>query len=325
MIRFQEVISIKSLKGVAQFVRLPNVLIIILTQFLVRYCVFLPYLYADDPAAIAPLTDFILLVLLTVFLAVGGYVINDYFDVKIDSINRPDTVVVGRLISGRKAIKLHMALNIIAVVIGFYLAWRIKAVSFGFLFPLISGLLWIYSARYKRVLFWGNFIVAGLSAFVILVVWLFEFFWLRLNSVQFAHVLPNIRWVTSLILAYALFAFLVSMVREIIKDMEDVDGDESAGCQTIPLVAGMNYARIIVAVLLIVTMLLLGYAQLILYRFDLLMAFWFLCFTVQAGALYLLVKLFYAREKQDYHYLSTLCKLIMFAGILSMEIILISN
>ena len=271
-----------------------------------------------------PLADFLILVIVTVLIAIGGYVINDYFDVKIDSINRPDKLVVNKLISPRGAIKLHIMLNVIAILLGFYLSWKVKATSFGLIFPFLSGLLWIYSAKYKRMLFWGNFIVSSLSAFVILIVWLFEFFWLRTNADLFVDVIPVIRGVTSIFLGYALFAFLVSMVREIIKDMEDKEGDTTYGCKTLPLVAGLVNTRYIVAAVIITTILLLGYAQLILYRLSLLIVFWYFFITVQSGAIYLLIKLFHARDKQDFHFLSNLCKLIMVAGILSLEVIFIS-
>ncbi len=313
------------LRSLSQLIRLPNLLIIILTQLLVRYCIMQPYLYADRPGLISSLPDFLILVLVTVLLAVGGYLINDYFDVKIDSINRPDRLVVNRLISGKTVIKLHLILNFIAIMLGFYLALRIKAISFGFIFPLISGLLWIYSAKYKRVTFWGNFIVSGLSAFVILIVWLFEFFCLRLNVDHFAETIIDIRWVTYLIIGYSTFAFLISMVREIIKDLEDAEGDKSVGCNTLTIAVGVKNTHYIVAAILVLTMLLLGYAQLVLYRLGMYMAFWYFLYTVQAGAVYFLIKLFLAGRKQDYHFLSSLCKLIMVAGILSMQIVYISN
>ena len=114
------------------------------------------------------------------------------------------------------------------------------------------------------------------------------------------------------------------MVREIIKDMEDAEGDNTCGCKTLPLVVGISYTRYIVAAIIIATFLLLCYAQLILYRLNLLMVFWYFFVTVQLGAIYLLIKLFYARDKQDFHFLSNLCKLIMIAGILSLEVIFIS-
>ena len=316
--------SIGNLKTVMRMIRLPNLVIIILTMFLLRYCIIIPFIYSGDPAQSTPLAGFLVLVAVTVLIAAGGYVINDYFDVKIDRINRPDKLIVDNLISHRGAIKLHILLNTIAILLGFWLSWRVQAISFGFIFPFLSGLLWIYSAKYKRILFWGNFIVASLSAFVIMVVWLFEFFWLRMHALVFAGVIPSIRRVTLVFLGYAIFAFLVSMVREIIKDMEDTEGDRTFGCKTLPLVAGMKFTRYIVSIIIVATMLLLGNAQMILFRMHLMPAFWYFFATVQAGTLYLVVKLFFAREKADFHSLSTLCKLIMVAGILSMEIIFIS-
>ena len=132
-------ISVPNLRVLLQLMRLPNVLIIILTQLLLRYCVIEPNLYSESREAISPITDFLILILVTVLIAVGGYVINDYFDVKIDRINRPERMVINKLISGHTAIKLHIILNGIAMVLGFYLAWRIKAISFGLVFPFISG------------------------------------------------------------------------------------------------------------------------------------------------------------------------------------------
>ncbi|MEI6433883.1 MAG: geranylgeranylglycerol-phosphate geranylgeranyltransferase [Bacteroidota bacterium] len=308
-----------------QLIRLPNVIIIILTQLLLRYCIIQPFVYADEPAMLSPLPDFLILMIVTLFLAIGGYVINDYFDVKIDSVNRPEKMVVNKFITPRNAIKVHLLLNGIAVLLGFFIAYRIRAISFGFIFPFISGLLWIYSAKYKRILFWGNFIVSVLSAFVILVVWLFEFFWLHIQPEIFASVLPNMGWVSKIVAGYALFAFLTSMIREIIKDMEDYEGDKKFDCQTIPVVYGIRFSRFIVAVLLIGTMILLGWAQFILYRLEMMMALWYFSFAVQIPAFYMLFKLFRASEKQDFHLLSSLCKVIMVSGILSMEVLLISN
>ena len=317
-------INIENLMAVTQLIRLPNILIIILIQLLLRYCIILPMMYPGHSGSVTMPGDFLILIVVTVLVAIGGYVINDYFDVKIDSINRPEKQVVNKLISPKGAIKLHIILNVIAILLGFYLSYRVRAVSFGFIFPFLSGLLWIYSAKYKRMFLWGNFIVSFLSAFVILIVWLFEFFWLRLNAASFVDAIPIIPQVNYIFLGYALFAFLVSMVREIIKDMEDTEGDLACGCKTLPVVLGLTKTRFIVAVIIIATILLLGYTQLILYRLNLLMVFWYFLVTVQTGVIYLLIKLFHARDKQDFHILSNLCKLIMVAGILSLEIIFLT-
>ena len=115
------------------------------------------------------------------------------------------------------------------------------------------------------------------------------------------------------------------MIREIVKDMEDADGDASVGCRTLPLVVGLKYSRVIAAAILFVTILLLVFFQVILCRLSLYMVFWYFAVTVQLLAIYLMVKLWQARDKRDYHYLSSLCKLIMITGILSMEILFISQ
>ena len=315
----------EKLKAALRLIRVPNLGIIILTQYLLRYCILAPYIYSGANSVMSPFTDFSLLVLATLLIAAGGYVINDYFDIKIDRINRPDKVVVNRIITPRGTIKLHMILNVIAIVIGFYLAYRIRILSFAFLFPFISGLLWIYSAKYKRVLIWGNLIVSALSAFVILIVWLFEFFWIRMSPDFFVTAIPDFRWVTKIFLAYALFAFLVSLFREIIKDMEDCGGDATNDCLTLPVVAGMKVSAWVVATLVVFTILLLAYGQVILSRMEMGLLFWYLMIAIQLPALYLLFKVFRAKDKNDYANLSMLSKLIMVAGILSLEIIFISN
>jgi len=321
--------SLINLKGIItsvfQLIRLPNILIIVLTQFLLRYSILNTFLYRSDPVAMSGIVDFSILVLVTVLIAMGGYVINDYFDIKIDSINKPDKLVVNRLISPRGAIKLHITLNVIAIILGFYLSYRIRVFSFGLIFPFLSGVLWLYSAKYKRMLLWGNLIVSLLSGFVILIVWLFEFFWLRLTPELFSSVLPEIRWVTKAFLGYGLFAFLVSFFREIIKDIEDAKGDETFGCSTLPLVVGVKNARWMTAAVIVLTILLLAYGQLIVYRLDWGMVFWYFTIAVQLPSLYLLFMLMKAKEKSDFHFLSLLCKLIMIAGILSMQLISIST
>lgn len=312
-------------KSLMQLFRLPNVLMIILTQVLLRYCIVLPFLYSDAPYAISPLPDFLILVAVTVFIAMGGYVINDYFDQKTDSINRPEKQVVNRTISGRTAMRIYLILNGMAILLGFYLAWRIHTLTIALVFPFISALLYIYSARYKRELFRGNFIVAVLSACVILIVWLFEFFWMRLNAMQFVSVLAGIHWVTYVFLAYALFAFLVSMVREIIKDMEDTQGDAVAGCKTLPLVFGITVSGYVAGAVLLIMVILLGFVQIVLSRFGLYAVLWYFAGTVQSGALFVILRLVQSKDKRDFHLLSNLCKMIMLAGILSMVVVFFTH
>lgn len=319
-----ELIGIAKVKAISQLIRLPNLLILVLLQSLLRYSILFPLLYHNNPSAMSRWYDFVLQILATLLLASGGYVINDYFDIKIDAVNKPDKLVVDRLISARGAIKLHILLNVLAILVGCYLAFRVRSFAVALIFPFISGLLWFYSARYKRMVIWGNLVVAIFASLVILLTWLGEFLWLRLDPVMFITVLPELSFVSKLFIAYGLFAFLVSLFREIIKDMEDFKGDESYGCRTLPIVAGMKKTRRIVAALILLTSSLLLLAQVMMIFQHWIMIFWYFMIAVQLPSVYLLIQLFRSKNQEDFHFLSSLCKLIMFAGIISMELVSIS-
>ncbi len=309
----------------AGFIRLPNLLIIILTQFLLRYCLFSPFLYNGDTEVMSSILDFSLLCLATLLITSGGYMINDYFDIRIDEINKPAQLVVGKLIPGRTAIKWHILLTGLGSLIGFYLAYKVRLLSFGLIFPAVGLLLWFYSAKYKRLLFWGNFIVALLSALVVLIVYLFEFFWLRLHPDFFADLVPDLFWVGKLFLAYAMFAFLVTFYREIIKDMEDVKGDAKVGCRTIPIVFGITTSRWIVTALVVLTIILLLAGLLVVYHLAIMSVFWYLVLTTLSPMIYLVYRVFISNTPEEYHIMSNICKIIMVAGVLSMQLIAISR
>ncbi len=321
----EKISLISRLGKIIRLIRLPNLLIIVLTQFLLRHCLFAPFLYSGDTEVMSTLIDFSLLCLATILITSGGYVINDYFDVRIDEINKPSHLVVGKVISGRTAIKWHILLTSLGSMIGFYLAYRVRLLSFGLIFPFVGLLLWFYSAKYKRMLFWGNLIVALLSAMVVLIVYVFEFFWLRLHPDIFADLIPDLFWVGRLFLAYTLFAFLVTFYREVIKDMEDVKGDARVGCRTIPIVFGMNASRWVVSGLTGLTIILSGYGLLVLYHLSLMTVFWYLLVTTLVPMFYLVYRAFRSNTPEEYHIMSNICKVIMVAGVLSMQLIAISK
>jgi 4-hydroxybenzoate polyprenyltransferase len=310
--------------AIVRLIRLPNILIIILTQFLLRYGILKIFLFSGDESGMSGLPDFLLLVLITILIAIGGNIINDYFDIRIDHINKPEKLVIDKLISSKAAIILHIILTTIAVILGFFLAFRVDSLSFGFIFPSIAVLLWLYSAKYKRSFLLGNLIVAFLSALVIFIVWFFEFLSLRLNPANFSAVLSNFKTVNQFFVAYGLFAFLTTIFREIIKDVEDIDGDKEYFLRTLPITIGIRKTKNIIAALIIITILLLTYVETVVFRRDMTMVFWYLIFVVQIPFLFLVYKLLTASQKEDYHFLSNLSKLIMLAGILSMQLISIS-
>jgi 4-hydroxybenzoate polyprenyltransferase len=256
------------MKEFLKLIRWQNLLIVILTMNLIRYAVIAPLIgktvviLAQGGGEEIPLTlqfpwyDFILLVLATVFITAGGYVINDYFDIKTDLINK-GKVIVGTKIPRRKAMMWHNIFNIAGVAVGFYISWKAGYMMMGALFLIVSGLLYFYSASYKRQFLIGNLIVAILTAMVPLLVVFYEWPALYRYYVVNAVKMPELNFIFYWVGGFALFAFLTNLTREIIKDIEDFEGDVTYGRNTLPIVIGVVTSKIISVCLVILTIVLL--------------------------------------------------------------------
>ena len=203
-----------------------------------------------------PLTDFVLLVLATLFLTAGGYVINDYFDVKTDLINK-GKVIVGTMIPRQLAMMWHNIFNIAGVSIGFYISWKAGYIWLGTMFLVVSGLLYFYSASYKRQFLIGNVVVATLVAMVPMLVVIYEWPALYRYYTINATALPEFNFIFYWVGGFAVFAFLTTLAREIIKDIEDFEGDLAFGRNTVPVVIGILPAKIVSISLVIITIVLL--------------------------------------------------------------------
>lgn len=311
----------KKISAIARLMRLPNLLIIILTQTILRYGLIKPFLFSGNTVLMSGWLDFSLLVLCTALIAVGGYIMNDCFDAGIDAVNKPGKNVVGKEIPEKSAIFIYRVISGIAVLTGFYLAFRLKSITAGILFPFIIYLLWMYNAKYKKVFVWGNLIISFLSAMVIFMVWYFEFLHMRLIPDLFATVLPNLKNVNVFFVIYAAFAFLVTFFREIIKDIEDFKGDSEFGCKTIPIVYGVKNARFIASGIILITIILTLWFQGILANRGWSAVLWYVVAVIQIPMAYIILKLVSTRKEPDYHFLSSICKIIMVAGILSVQLI----
>ncbi|NVO03461.1 MAG: geranylgeranylglycerol-phosphate geranylgeranyltransferase [Bacteroidetes bacterium] len=301
-----------------RIIRYPNLLMIIFIQYIVRYCLVKPVLAIEGiPLQMSEL-NFALLVLSTVLITAAGYVINDYFDLRIDRINKPDKIILGKKISRRKAILIHTIFSLFGILLGFYVAFSVGAIKLGFINAVITVLLWFYSAKYKQKFLIGNVIVSILSAFVIIIVWLFEFFALIKSGTMFFTASKSI---FIYIMAYAAFAFLITLIREIIKDIEDIKGDSITGCRTVPIVLGVQRTKLFINILAGVCVVFLVYILVDLYDLEL---FRYSLFLLIGLYLYLIVKVQLAKEKDDFIFLSSFTKIIMIAGILTMQIIYIN-
>ena len=235
-----------------RLVRPLNLIIIAITMYGCRYFILATNSFQkvnDVPIA------FGLLVLSTLLIAAGGNVINDYFDIKADRVNKPEKLIVGKLINKRKAILFHWILNAIAFLTGIGLSIYFKTASIVFIQLISINLLWFYSLHFKRKIFLGNFVVAVLTGMIpILVIIYFEV--LNNFGKPFSPFHEN-TWSNILnynyIYVLAIMAFIQNFAREIVKDMEDVDGDKLLHAKTIPMVLGFARTKVLVSGILFFT------------------------------------------------------------------------
>jgi len=313
-----------SISPYIKLLRVPNLAIIILTQYLIRFCIIKPVLQLHGVNLTFSEMDFTLLVLSTILIAAAGYIINDYFDIQIDAYNKPDKLIVGKKVSIGTAKLIYAILNGIAFIIGFFLAIKVNAFQLGFIFVMIAIMLWYYSAKYKRQIFWGNLVVAILSALVLLIIWIFEFFSLRLSPIDFIDAYRSIKIINIIIWSYSLFAFMVTLIREMIKDIQDIEGDSKFGCRTLAVVSGIRATKYITTSLIIICILIMAYSQYRLFIENFTIIFWYLMIVVQPLFIYLLINVIISKNKDNYRFSGNLSKIIMLAGILSMQLVYIS-
>ncbi|MCD9016063.1 geranylgeranylglycerol-phosphate geranylgeranyltransferase [Parachryseolinea silvisoli] len=273
------------LESLLKLTRFGNLVIIGLAQ----YCT------AGFLIATTTLNDGSLFILATstVLIAAAGYIINDYYDVKIDYINKPSRVVIGKSITRRYAILFHVVLSSAGVLLGLLLSWKIGAVNLVTVF-----LLWFYSNNLKRLPFIGNFVVAFLTGLAIFIVDLYY------------------HTGSALIIIYASFAFFMTLVREIIKDMEDLKGDVTFGCKTLPIMLGLRRTKFVIYLILF----LFSATVVILNYFYQVLPLQYYVIFLFVPLLWLLYRLIRADTIRDFARLSAFCKVIMLMGILSMSL-----
>ncbi len=308
------------LLNILKLIRIKNLLIIAFTQYLMRYAVIFPMLESKGFESQFSDVNFFLLVVVTMLIAAAGYIINDYFDTKTDMLNRPKTVVVGKHIKRRSVMTAHIIINIFAIALGFYISWQINLWKLVYIFILVTGLLWFYSASYQNMFLVGNIIVAFLTALVPLMTVLYEI--PPLNA-KYGEVLLRLNenfydlffWVAG----FSIFAFITTLNREIIKDTEDFEGDNAYGSRSLPVVAGIRISKIVTISLSFITIALIIFTyfsyihipQNINY-----IAIVYIIFLLIIPTIYLALKIYKSKEKNDWKSAGDWSKLIMLFGIL---------
>ncbi|MBP9849881.1 MAG: geranylgeranylglycerol-phosphate geranylgeranyltransferase [Flavobacterium sp.] len=294
-----------------KLIRYQNLLMLAFMQLVFRY-LFLEQSYVD-----LALSDFnyILLVIATVCVAAGGYVINNIMDQETDEIAKPQNRVVGVSISETVAYNWYIGLTIVGVGIGFYLSNVIYKPTFASMFILVATLLYMYATSFKQIPVLGNVVVALLLSTSIIIIGLFDI----LPAIDVDNRF-RMKEAFSILMDYAIFAFIINLIREIVKDLEDLDGDYQSGINTLPITIGIPKTKIIVGILTVISIGILAY-YINSNLFELDYVIYYTMVFIIGPLIYFGVKLMNAETKKQLHHLSLVLKIILFFGILSVAII----
>ena len=293
---------------------------ILLLQVLINWCLVHPILTLYELEPTFTVLDFVFLTAATVMLAAGGYIINDYFDTKSDMINRPDNVVIGNDVSRGNALAWHLVLNIAACVLGAVVSLRIGVWLFALFFPFVSGLLWFYSSTYKKMFLLGNVIVAFLTGMVPLLPVAYEIpGQIAVGNENVVNGLLDLNILFYWALGFSLFAFVNTLLREVIKDVEDIDGDREIGRKTVPVVIGVKASKIFVVVLIaaVIAGLTIVWCK---FMNDTISAVYFGVLLV-VPLIFLSYKVLKMNTKEECHKAATISKIIMLLGILFLVVV----
>ena len=290
-----------------KLLRWPNLIFIILTQLLFYFCIYLPLYQLPQTSLL------IWLIIASVCIAGAGYIINDYFDLNIDKINKPEKNVLNTIINRRWAIVWHLVLSAIGIFA------TAMAVGLGKWYLIIANifcvlLLWFYSTSLKRELLIGNFVISLLAAWTVLILFFSQVSFSEAFNTTNNNTLKFFR----LAFLYGGFAFIISLIREAVKDIEDREGDAQYGCRTLPIYAGLRTTKIYISIWIVVLVASLFILQLYILQFSWFFAVLYCIVLIIAPLIYLLMQLRKANTIKDFSRLSALTKAIMLSGILSM-------
>lgn len=298
-----------------RLIRIQNLLFIAFIQYIMSEVVLSPILQTYGFSSTTE-NMLMLLILASVFIAAAGYVLNDYFDIKIDAINKPEKQIVGKYFSRQSAMLMHQIMTGAGVVCGLLLAYFARSISLGFIFIMVPGLLWFYSASYKRQFLTGNLVVAFVSALTILVVGISQLSFLSKSYGNLIYETPIPSQIYGWIGGFAIFAFITTLIREIIKDIQDEKGDREMECRTIVIKLGIKKTKLILYFLILLTISLLIVFDRLFINFEGTLSIRYIGFGLVLPLLILGYFIFTAKNSVDYKNASNLSKVIMLVGVL---------
>lgn len=302
----------KLLLAFFKLIRFPNLVFIALAQVLFQCCIYQPLYEGQLPPG--DFFRFVFILLGSLFIAAGGYVINDYFDVNIDQVNKPNEMVVGKIISRRWAMAWHFMLSSTGIIFTFlalasYRQWYLVGVN-----GVAVLLLWLYSTKYKKSFLLGNLLIALLVSWSILIVFFSKIDPLEVLGTSSTLQLRLFRFA----ILYAGFAFLSTLARELVKDVEDREGDRRFGCKTLPIVWGIPVAKLFTSVWSLMLLSLLGVVLFYMLQLQFYGVFFYTFIFVFLPLLVWIRSLRMSNNDQEFGVLSRNLKWILLLGIISM-------
>jgi 4-hydroxybenzoate polyprenyltransferase len=303
-----------------KLIRWPNLVIMLVSMIFILLLVINPILNTPSFEAGMSLFQFVLLLISTLLITAGGYVINDFFDMQSDSINKPGINQVGKKYAVARIQLLYWIFTILGVLTGTYLCWVLDQLNYALIFVFAAGLLWFYSERYKCMPLVGNIVVAFLSALSFGLVWIFEFFALTNNPASFGTVQSMFPLVNHFVLMYMGFAFLVSLTREVVKDIEDIEGDKKFGCKTFAVAYGEKKSKSLAMIIAFGGLLFSVWFQVMFFQAEFYILFGYFI-AIDLLFIMVVIWLSQAKKKSDYKKLAFFIKMTMLIGIFSMFLV----
>lgn len=299
-----------------KLIRFKNLFMIAFIQCIIKYVFFeLPQFKNANLTTALDTFAFTSLVLATICIAAAGYIINDIYDVVTDSVNKPEKVIVGKHISENMANNLFMGFTIVGIILGVYATWDIDKNSYATIFLIVSALLYWYATALKQTILIGNILVSFLVSLSILIVGVFEISPMITLDSRDAYL-----FMFKFLVDYAVFAFLINLVRELVKDLEDIDGDYKAGYNTLPIAIGRDRANKVAFAMCVLTIMAIIY-YVVTYLFENQYLLLYFIFLIIGPLSYCAIKLLSAKTKTQYSQLSTLLKVTMVLGMCSIMLL----
>ena len=252
---------ISYLNNIFKIIRWKNLIIISLSQIFIKFF-FIDFFIEEDQLLNA---NFVILLIVTILIAASGYIVNDIYDYNLDQINKPEKVVLGKFLKSRDAIIIYMMFNCLAIVLSIFLCMKIEQEIYILVFLLIIYCLWLYSKKLKKYKIIGNILIAFFISLSILNVPLFSY----------KNILSDDRFFVFLIISIlSVLAFLINVKREIIKDIEDIEGDKMHKVKSLPIIFGTKKSKLVTVIIGIILMFAISSIitfQILILRSDLLL------------------------------------------------------